>query len=163
MVHRHLLSLHWARNPRGAWHFPSPGRPSRSQGMVGARGQGLFHKLAACMEGQERRMKEAAAPDRQVESAGNLHTDLYARPVDLRVCPPNPEGYMEVRAQSQHRLMVSVPLCSLKATSLKTAPTVGPVGRRHIQAQGTGEGLPTAPGPAHRSTGGHAHRVFEFI
>ena len=51
--------------------------------------------------------------------------------------------------------MVSIIHYSLKAVSLKTAPTVGTVGGRTLQGQRRGWGASDCLGLAHRSTSGH--------
>ena len=49
--------------------------------------------------------------------------------------------------------MVPTAHCSLKAAFLKTAPTVGTVGRTYIPR--TGEAVRSLPDPGHRSASGH--------
>ena len=80
----------------------------------------------------------ASRPRRQAELAGNSHTDVYAKLVCLHDHLPNPEVYVELRAQSRARPEVSTPLSSLKAAPLSVAPTAGPGGQR--THSGTGDG-----------------------
>ena len=150
-----------ARNPGGAWHFLSPGHVFGEGGLEFVpRGWFTLWPPARRARRDERKRQPLRTGRIISRKHTYIHTDAYAKPACLHDHLPNPEVYMELRAESRALAGGLNTTLVSQGRALEWGSPCRPRWAEDTFRDGDGGGTANRLGPAHGSwsTSGHVLR-----